>query len=291
MFEKDVVIPDRDNKTSRLQLELLKNTVFGNNKKKVIKNLEVWNGIHCMFNCKYCFRAIPFVTQKPYDINLMKQDFRILSQIADIKDVTVGGGDPFYFHKMDELLPFLFRDIKVQTVTIRTNGLTIPSDTELVLLNKFRDTALVSLQIMASSGELFERILEFQKKLDYADVNYLCVDQTASGLWTDCGRPSKRHHYQSARRSYLECEIKRHPTLFDGILYGCPRGVNYREITGNELPHYDMLNLRMSRNMNIARALFEIVTESEEYREYCRCCLGRSARNPLRCSSDEKWTS
>lgn len=291
MFEKKVVIPDKDNRIARLYFEFLNKTVFGNHKKPNIESLEVWNGIHCVYDCKYCFRAIPFVSEKSYDINLMKQDLLALSRIADIRHVTVGGGDPFYSHEMDELIPFLFREINVKTVTIRTNGSTDPSGTEVELLSSFRDKVLVSLQIMASSGELFERVKEFQRVLDNADVNYICTDQIASGSWTDCGSPSKRHHYQSARLSYSECEMKRQPTLFDGVLYGCPRGVNYREITGNELPQYDMLDLRKRRNINTARALFEIVTESEEYREYCRCCLGKSARNPLRCSCDERWTT
>ena len=289
MFEKNVDIPDKDNKIARLQLQLLKNMIFRDNSKVNIESLEIWNGIGCSLNCKYCFREIPFVKGRPYDLSMLKEDLSRLFQMADIKHVIIGGGDAFRFHGIDELITFLISEIRVHTILVRTNGRTVPSDEELKLMNRFKDKVSVMLQKIGNSEEMSEYFRESQAALDKAEVKYVCIDQGGKGKWINCGDPRKRHHYQTARRAYLDCNMKKCPTLFEGKLYGCPRGVNYAEVTGGVLSQYEMLDVRKNTDIKKTRSLLKIILESDEYREYCRYCIGKSERNPLKCSSDEKW--
>lgn len=66
--------------------------------------LVLWVGTKCNLRCKDCVNLIPYTEQKSYDFESSINDFKMLTQIADIESLQIQGGEPFTHPKIDEFL-------------------------------------------------------------------------------------------------------------------------------------------------------------------------------------------
>jgi organic radical activating enzyme len=191
--------------------------------KVITKIIEIHASHICNFKCESCSH-FSFAT---YGKNLnhidLENQLKIWSQKIYPSEVKVLGGEPFLNKDLESILKICKKYFPNSLLRIATNGLLIKKSK--INLNIFKES-LISLEISIHDNtddyknELFENIKVLnENKIPFRYINSIKNWRRMHKIENNIITPFQDNNQ---RQSWLTCDSKYYPQLFDNKIYKCP---------------------------------------------------------------------
>ena len=217
-----------DEKSLYLKLKKL----FDN--KIVIPFLDLSVCTTCTLNCRDCTQWIPYIKNKKiFSAESIITNLENLFQYVDyIHFISPLGGEPFLNKEIDTILEYLIQksnDGKIGYIRLVTNGTIFPDENILKYFHHPKLSLLISNYDKALNNNAKENKL---KLIDYFEKNKLKYFLPEGFNWIDLGTPQelKQKNTEQLRETFNTCFIRNCISLFDGVLYRCPRAYAIAEL-------------------------------------------------------------
>lgn len=277
MFEEEKEIRLHDYKKVRYVLSFVKNMVRYRKKKVKIPILEIWGSNQCNLSCKECMNRIPFIPQEKIVIDTVLRSIEKLSQIAELNQIVISGGEPFLNEELHKIVSYLNQLPDVKKVFIITNATIVPDKNLLRILSNTEKTIKI---VMNEYHGVSNKINEIEKELKRRGIPYRTrrlENYDWKGIGNDICKPL---HFETGRMIYAECKMRKYAVLYSDAITKCPRGIlgkAYSEIKGMGIEH---LNISELKKNVYSRAKLAACLDPDIHKEYCRMCFGLSDENP-----------
>ncbi len=280
MFEKEEEIKTIDNKWIKYQIIFLKKVWEYCRKPLIIPCLEIWPFRKCNLRCQHCVRLMPYVKEEEIDIQNTINDLKQLLALTNIQQLIIAGGNPFMCNGLYQLITFAAAKENVSQILIKVNGTTLPDLNTLKALKGIKKQFHISIQEYPVTKEQTEKLcLYLQKeKIPYKIKKLL---GPGNEEWKMTGGPfQKKLHFETTNFIYADCIMKRHLTLYNGILTSCPRGINAGAVFNISQNPYEFVVVKELKKTLFSKVKLAMLLEPQFYQDYCQYCLGLSKENP-----------
>jgi len=206
-------------------------------RERYFRTFELLLSRQCPLDCKCCIHFIPDYKDPVYEsaesvITNMK---KLLSALSYIDEVSISGGDAFYYPELSTVVSFLLSSDKIGKVSIVSESGVSPDKETLRLLSDPKLMIKVD-----DYGELSEKTDEFRA------LHSDSVVITTYTTWEDFGDESDRHRSpKELDAQYAACRSERYCYL-NGKIYACPRsahGENLGYFSNTEEESVDLRNI------------------------------------------------
>jgi hypothetical protein len=235
------------------------------------QNISVFLCDHCNQNCKYCLTYAPVAEKRFADLDILKRDFKRLSQLINSKcalDLTVNltGGEPLLHPKITEIFDIAGNIFDTATkIRLSTNGILLADqpDEFWESCNKNRIRIFISIYPAEINIEKIERQAhKFGVELTKQERENIWLKSESD--FTDC---------QNIETAYLNCTFSK--TLDNGKLSRCFMPFKTKhfnkyfsggEVKFDEPSKEDFLDIFKVNSFN------EILEKFTRPSPYCRYC-------------------
>ena len=209
----------------------------------ILPNLEYLIVHHCNLNCKGCNKFSPISEEYFADIVEFKKDIIKISELFNIQEFKILGGEPLLHPKLNKFLILSKSILKDTKITLITNGLLLPKLPELTwkIIKKYNINISLSIYPNCKINEYLNlfRIHDVSFELKYK--NYFDIPLILKGTED----PVKSMNYcQNVLNEFC-------PVIISGKIYPCGYSAliyKFNERFGLDLPKTKGLNL-YSKNL------------------------------------------
>lgn len=187
--------------------------------------------LNCNLKCKYCGAYIPyFKKQTDRSVNELLSDIDKYFEIVDyVNHFAVSGGEPLMYKELPELFDGLLKHIdKIGRVEIVTNGIIVPSEELLNVLEKYGDKfyrVMIDNYGSDISKKVSESVAAFSNHNLSTMVRDYCSENMFCGGWVDMGLlERKKHSRESTEEVMSKCNFLEREFCFmivNGIMDPC----------------------------------------------------------------------
>lgn len=223
----------------------------------------------CTLRCKDCSHLMPYY-RHPKDVNLLKSKkaFDLLLDHVDyIAELRILGGEPFINSDIYDLIEEYKNSLKIQSISIYTNGTIIPNEKKLVALRH------KNVKVHISDYQVnHESIQKLKNVFDKYQIHYFVriYDE-----WQNAGDTSYRgYSIEQIQKHFSTCFERNGYTFLHGKLYRCPRsahGMNLKAMPDSPDNYIDLENWNGTSEELKCRI---IDLQNLKYLESCKYCSG-----------------
>lgn len=249
---------------------------------KTINNAPDSNKVHivhmgftvteaCTLKCKDCSFLMQYY-QHPKNIDIEKYRYcfdRFLDIVDYITEIRPIGGEPFVNPDMYKVLEWYYKNPKIGSLDVYTNGTIVPNDVTLNALKLPKVKVHIS-DYGVVNKERLEKVLDvFEKeKISYSLRKY--------ETWQVGGNLACRNFTEQQKKEvFNKCFMTNCYSFIKDRFYGCPRaahGINMGAIPDFKSDYIDFADESVS-DAELKRQLISL-TKQRNYLESCNYCDG-----------------
>lgn len=228
----------------------------------------------CTLLCKDCSNLMQYFSNPiDYDIDTILESINKLEECVDsIINLTILGGEPFMYRKLNIVLERLSKSKKIKQVLLFTNGTLLPNKETLSAMKKCN----ILLQI-SNYEKYSNKIDELVNLLKNENIMYSVVAHTS---WNDFGNLSDRGRTEEeCKLLFKKCRGKRTLSYVFGKLFHCVRS-SHRFLLGvsESLEYVDLLDINL--NVEEKRNLIRKLINDDIFIKSCNFCNGFIESSP-----------
>ena len=239
--------------------------------------LEVWVGQRCTLRCEHCLHLIPYLKEHNlYDIDELIEDIKKIQKYANIKHLSIAGGEPFTHPELYKLLNFIKNNDAIETSEVVSNVTLIPNEPTLKALKELGDKNFVRVDIYPNNEERGNKFLEICNQ-NNINTKVIFFPKNNVVAWWNAGGPNKKiNSIKDTISKYNSCTIKDCNSLAEGIFSPCCRGIVAERIYNQKPNKFEIIDIRKIKMTAIGKALLAISTNKMFYKDFCQYCDGLS---------------
>ncbi|GMO29321.1 MAG: hypothetical protein Pg6A_17400 [Termitinemataceae bacterium] len=223
----------------RLPLLLLEEIKNKRENRLLLPKVCIYPTSRCTLRCRKCAALVPYFTGGggSTEPEVMRADIlALVNSVDEIGAVGIGGGEPFLYKGLKDLIQVMLDCGKIDNITIVTNGTILPKQEVLAVLRNPK----VRVQISAYPKELVKNKDKLVVLLKENNITINCLDIQP---WKDVGDWTFIDDGKSAKR-FAACSFSLTPNIYDGKLSPC--SVASMATAANIIPteELDFINLR-----------------------------------------------
>ena len=238
---------------------------------------EVWVGQRCTLKCKHCLHLMPYLKKHNlYDIDELIKDIKKIQKIANIKHLSIAGGEPFTHPYLYKLLDFVYSNKDIQESEVVSNATIVPDTQSLDLLKKLNGKLYIRVDVYPGNEKRGDEFLSVCRNYGI-DCRVLFYPDKNNAKWYNAGTPDKKiNSVQRTKEVYQACFIKHCNSMADGIFVPCCRGIITEQIYGFPANKFENLNIRKLKANAFGKASLAVATNQLYWKDFCRYCDGVS---------------
>jgi organic radical activating enzyme len=233
----------------------------------------------CSLKCQDCSNLMQYY-EAPINYesdSLIATVNSFLSEIDEVNEFRVIGGEPFMNKRIDLVLTHLSAQEKIKKVVIYTNGTIVPKgDT----LNALMNEKIVL--IVTDYDALSRNIDQLKQVLDENEITYYAAK---AQNWTDCAAIGPQHRTTDQQKDvYKRCCAKNLFTILDGKFYRCPFSAHVdrlKAVPEDESDYVDIsgFSINQENATSLKSNIRDFVFDKEQL-SACDFCVGRFLEDP-----------
>lgn len=232
-----------------------------------IEYLELVVTTKCTLKCKDCANLIPLY-KNPYSIefNVIKESLLILLEnVESIEKFRILGGEPFLYDDLDKVINLTLKEDKIKKVEIVTNGTIYPQNMKLIE-TMINEKIKVVISDYGDLSKNKDKLLQMKKKYGI-NAELLKID-----YWLDYSKIHCRNRSESdLQQQYTRCNHQC-MSLFNGVLYECPRCGHGMDLGIIEKKENEYINLLEDNADNIGEKLIKTFSGNKKFISACNYC-------------------
>ena len=245
-------------------------------KKFLIKNIDLVITEFCNLNCRDCGSLIPYY-KHPQHIALdeiIEPFNNFLNSIDSLYELRILGGEPFLYPDLDVLLEKYSAEKKIEKIVIYTNA---TMELNQKILSKMKNEK-ITLHI-SDYGKYSRKKEELVMTCKENGIHYYMHEYNE---WRDMGNISKRNlTMEKVKGIYMTCDNANCPSFYRGRVYICPRAAHGESIGAfkNENGENVDFRSRLIDTNEKKKELYHMLREREIFTA-CYYCNGNSIHSP-----------
>lgn len=194
----------------------------------------------CTLRCKDCSHLIPYYENpENIDVKKYKKSFDLLlKQIDYLAELRILGGEPFVSPDLSKLILDYQDNLKIEQISVYTNGTVIPNDDVLEILKGEKVRVHISDYLINK-----DKIEKLTKLFEEYEIKYFVRKYDA---WQESGGVDYRNYTEKQLKDkFSNCFERNGYTFLKGRLYRCPRvahAINLHAIPDNKTDYIDLEN-------------------------------------------------
>lgn len=242
--------------------------------KPTLDFLEVWVGTKCSLKCKYCMHLIPYFNKKEfYKMDDIINDLDNLLENAEIKTLSIAGGEPFLHPELYRLINYISKREDIKLCHIMTNATKEPDDKIKETLLNLDKKFLIRIGQYKGKENIQGEFINYVKE---NKINHeLLWSYDRENRWWIIALPGhKKTGIQKTDKVYRNCKLNWCLTLADGLLSTCTRGISMHDVFKHRGSVFEDIYIRKVKMKSILKALICTCNQKKYYKECCGFCLG-----------------
>lgn len=248
---------------------ILSHDNYMNKDKTYLRGVDIVITERCSLKCKDCSNLMNYY-EKPVDYSpttVYDGVNQLLSLVDKVGEARIIGGEPFMNKFLGEIVEYLIKQDKVDSVVIYTNATILPTKKQIEIFKNKKVIFYVS-----NYGKLSRKYDQLIELLNKEDINYII----ANFKWTDCSKINQNNRSKKDNQKIFDdCCVKNLTTLIGDILYRCPFFANADQLEAIPIFYDGCVDLN-----NVTKGEIKKFLLKTKYLSVCDFCNGRSFNDP-----------